>query len=63
MAAGVEGELLCPTAQEFYAAPVSDSDEEVQIQQKRFGAGKDPAAATVRIPELDFVRSPVDHLA
>jgi hypothetical protein len=48
MASGVECKLLCSTSQEFYATPVSDSDEEVQIQRKRFGPGKDPAAATVR---------------
>jgi hypothetical protein len=62
-AAGVDGELLSTTAQESNAAPVADAHKKVQVQDKSFGAGEEPAAATVLIAQLDFVRSPADDLA
>jgi hypothetical protein len=63
VAAGIEGELLRPTAQKSNAAAVSDPDKEVQIQGERIGAGEDPATTSIFVAEFDFVGSAFDYLA
>jgi hypothetical protein len=63
VAAGVESKVLCTTAKESNALPVSDAHKKVQIQGERLGTGEAAATAAVLIAELDHVQSAADDLA
>jgi hypothetical protein len=59
---GIERKLLCTTAQESKAPPVSDPNKKIQIQGERLIAGKEPATTPVRIAKFDFLRGAGDKL-
>jgi hypothetical protein len=62
MASGVKRKLLCTTAQESQATPVSDPNEEIQIQGERLVVGEEPATTAMRAAKFDLVRSAGDKV-
>jgi len=56
----VEFKDLCAFAQKLKALSIADAYKKVWIQRERFGPGKGPKAAPVRIAKLDFVRGAAD---
>jgi hypothetical protein len=62
VASGIKCKCLGAATQKSNAAPVSDAHEQGQIQGERVRAGEEPATASVRIAEFDFVGSVGDYL-
>ncbi|MBM3393742.1 MAG: hypothetical protein FJY37_03710 [Betaproteobacteria bacterium] len=63
MATGVEDKLPRPTAEEFNAPSVSDTNEKIWVEGKGLRSGKHPETTPVVIAQFDSVRSAADDLA